>query len=70
MNLVLQNLASHWQAYGAAATALSVAAICCMPAERPRSLDAWWKWMRDSLQTAVPAARAHQAENPTQSNPK
>jgi hypothetical protein len=57
MNTIISSLTAHWKAYSAAGVALFVAGVCCMPPNRPRSLDDWWTWIRDSLQTAVPAAR-------------
>lgn len=45
-------------------SALAIAGVCTMPAKIPATLQEWWTWMRDSLQTAVPAARNH--NNPQQ----
>lgn len=61
-------LAYHWAAISAFAGVAAVAFVCTMPPNRPRSLDEWWTWLRNGLQTAVPAARHN--ENPTSPNPK
>lgn len=53
-------------------SAICIAAVCSMPKNIPTSFGELWTWMRDTLQTAVPAARAqHQVsvqttETPTQ----
>ena len=46
------------------AAALGIAIVCTMPENPPSTLRDWWTWMRNSLQTAVPAARArHEASS-------
>ena len=70
MNQILANLQEHWQIYTTAGTALFVAGVCTMPQKMPmvranHPIQEIWTWVRDSLQTAVPAARAAHA-NPTQ----
>lgn len=41
--------------------ALAIASVCTMPEKIPYPLPSvlqdWWTWVRDALQTAVPAAR-------------
>lgn len=49
-------------------SALSIAAVVTMPELIPKSLQDWWTWFRNALQTAVPAARNHQ--NPTNQQEK
>jgi hypothetical protein len=36
---------------------LFVAGVCVMPPAFPKSFQEWWTWLRDTLQTAIPAAR-------------
>lgn len=44
--------------------ALAIAAAVTMPELIPKSAQDWWTWMRNSVQTAVPAARArHEASS-------
>lgn len=47
-------------------TALAIATVVTMPRKAPllredHPLQEVWAWFRDALQTAVPAARNHQA---------
>jgi hypothetical protein len=64
MNIILQFLAAHLTAIGSICTALFVAAVCTMPADPPSTIRQCWCWLRDTLQTAVPAAR-HRDATPT-----
>jgi hypothetical protein len=50
------------------ASALSIAIVCAMPEKIPSSFQELWTWLRNSLQTAVPAARLNhtQPSNPQQ----
>ena len=50
-------LQHHPMLEGVGGGALLVALISCLPVKRPRTLDDWYDYLRDSLQTAVPAAR-------------
>jgi hypothetical protein len=54
---ILNNLVSHWGAYSAAFSVLFVASVCTMPSNPPVSFRELWQWVRDALQTAIPAAR-------------
>ena len=62
MNVFWQALVNyigeHWEEFTAAATILGIALVSCMPANRPKSIDDWYEYIRHSLQTAIPAARA------------
>ena len=57
-----QHIARNIPEYITFIAALFVAGVCCMPATRPKGIDDWWTWLRDTLQTAVPAARAGRTE--------
>lgn len=56
--IVQHHITSNLPEYLIFFSALLVAIVCTMPENPPASIREWWKWMRDSLQTAVPAARA------------
>ncbi len=57
----------HLTAAGFGGGVLIVAIISSLPPNRPRTLDDWWHFMRESLQTAIPAARHPQSpQSPTQ----
>lgn len=64
MNQFWQFILAHQGVAGGAVAALFVAGVCTMPALFPKTAQEWWTWVRDALQTAVPAARAAHA-NPT-----
>jgi hypothetical protein len=55
---IQDHLQRNMEAYLALASAITIAGVCMMPKNRPKSIDDWWTWLRDTLQTAVPAARA------------
>ena len=57
-----QHIARNVGDYLAAVSVLFIASVCMMPKSRPRTIDDWWTLMRDSLQTAIPAARANHAQ--------
>ena len=59
MHEILTLLAQHITAAGFGGGALLIAAITCMPAKRPRSLDEFYAYVRDALQTAIPAGKRH-----------
>ena len=52
-----ENMVGHWGEYAATLGVLGVAVVSCIPERVPKSLQEWWTWMRESLQTAIPAAR-------------
>lgn len=64
MNQFLDNLSQHWHVYAPVAGVLFVAFVSCMPKNPPKSLAEIWTWVRSSLQTAIPAARAHEPAPP------
>jgi hypothetical protein len=55
MNPIAEHIAAHWVVYSTAAVALGASTISCMPERFPRTLDEWWSWFRNSLQTSLPA---------------
>jgi hypothetical protein len=55
--MILNNIMAHWGYYTGAAGALFVAGVCTMPPNPPVSFKELWQWVRDALQTAIPAAR-------------
>lgn len=69
MNGIWQALIAHisknWEAYSSATGLIVLAGIAMMPEKRPQTLDEWWAWFRNTLQTATPA-RFHPPSNPTQ----
>lgn len=58
LHAIQEHLTKNAEAYIAAVGALFVAGVCAMPAKIPGSIQEFWTWLRDSLQIAVPAARA------------
>ncbi len=52
-----ENIVRNWPAYSAALGVLFVAAVSTMPPRIPKTVQECWEWMRESLQTAIPAAR-------------
>lgn len=59
MHEILTLLAQHATAAGFGGGALLVAAITCLPAKRPRTLDEFYAYFRDAFQTAIPAGKRH-----------
>jgi len=55
---VQEHLTRNVPEYITLCSAIVIAGVCMMPKNRPKTIDDWWTWMRDTLQTAVPAARA------------
>jgi hypothetical protein len=58
--LVEAHISKNWEIYTAFAGACAIAAVCTMPEIFPTTWQDWWTWGRNTLQTAVPAARARQ----------
>lgn len=54
---ILNHLEQNWAAISAAAAVLFIAAVSCMPPDPPSTMTEYWRWVRESLQTAIPAAR-------------
>ena len=65
LEAIRAHIMSNFAEYITLASALAIATIVKMPPQIPKSLQDWWTWMRDSLQTAVPAARAAQEAHST-----
>ena len=69
LQLLEQHIEKNWEIYTAFASAVTIAAVCTMPETFPKTIQEWWSWARNSLQTAVPAARAAHSgaapQNPT-----
>ena len=66
-DVIVAHVEHNWEIYTAAASAITIAAICCWPEKIPASAQDWWTWARSTFQMAVPAARAHaQQQEPTQ----
>ena len=78
LQAVIDHVTRHETIYLGALSAVGIAGVCTMPALIPKSIQEWWTWIRDTLQTAVPAARAARTEahststttTPTTSNTK
>lgn len=60
IHIIEQHIIHNMPEYLIGASALIVATIVTMPILIPKSLQDWWTWMRNALQTAVPAARHNQ----------
>lgn len=52
-----QHIASNLGIYFTTFGAILIAGIATMPERIPGSLQDWWAWVRNALQTAIPAAR-------------
>lgn len=63
LNAVGHNLAQHITSIGVGSGLLLFTFINCMPAHPPTSLEEYWAWVREALQTAIPA-RYHSTPNP------
>lgn len=66
---ILDVVHTHGEAITGAVTALCIAGIITMPPKAPllaadNRLQEVWAWLRDTLQTAVPAARHAPKINP------
>lgn len=69
LNAIAANLYQHLTTIGVGSGVLFFAVIHNMPPEPPSSMQEYWTWVRDSLQTAIPVRQARQ-QNPTQDKPK
>jgi hypothetical protein len=56
--IIQQHLTANAEAYLALASAIVIASVCTMPENPPATFRDLWAWLRNTLQTAVPAARA------------
>lgn len=61
--ILANDLAQHIQAVGIGSGALFFVIVNCMPPNPPKTIQDYWTWVRDALQTLTPA-RYHQ--NPQQ----
>lgn len=52
-------------AYGTASIAAGLAVAKNIPPQFPKTVQEWWTWFRDSIQTALPISRS----NPSQPVP-
>ena len=64
MHELLTLIQQHMTAAGLGSGVLFVALVSCLPVDRPKTLDQWYAYIRESLQTAIPAAR--HPVNPTE----
>lgn len=62
---IFNHIQQNMTAILASAGILFVAVVSCMPPDPPSSLRDYWHWVRESLQTAIPAARRNHDQNPT-----
>lgn len=73
MNVLASALMDHiqqnWVAISAAGGVLFVAVVSCMPPDPPASIRDYWHWVRESLQTAIPAARRNHTDPPPNPQP-
>lgn len=60
------NLAQHLTSLGVGSGVLFFAVIHNMPEKPPTSMQEYWTWVRDSLQTSIPVRQAASHANPTQ----
>lgn len=67
LTAIFHLLQAHLAATGVTGGLLFIALVSSLPEERPRTIDDWYRYFRESLQTAIPAARRH-PQNPTQDN--
>lgn len=68
-SIVLGYLQKDWAAIAASAGVLFVAFVSCMPLDPPASITEYWRWVRESLQTAIPAARRNNHQDPPPNPP-
>lgn len=60
---IQQHMLKNLPEYITLFTAISIATIVTMPEIIPKSFQDWWTWLRNALQTAIPAARAARNAN-------
>jgi hypothetical protein len=63
LHCILHALAAHPAQVEGAGAVLLFAFVSSLPAQRPKTLDDWYAYFRESLQSAIPVGR-HSA-NPT-----
>jgi hypothetical protein len=57
LHCILRALAAHPAQFESAAAVLLFAFVSSLPAERPKTLDDWYAYLRESLQSAIPVGR-------------
>lgn len=62
VRLITEHLATVFEV---GSGALFIAIVSTMPKKVPTRFQDYWDWVRDSLQTAIPATRAVHTEYPT-----
>ena len=55
----LKFLEAHWAQLGVLFGVVGTPFVAHMPSQFPRSVDAWWGWLRDSLQQMVNSRAAN-----------
>ena len=68
LNAMREHFIQHLPEYLTTLGLLAVAFVCTMPQKMPgfpsdHPIQEWWTWLRDGLQTAVPAARARNEQH-------
>lgn len=58
LDAIQQHILKNMPEYVIGISALSIATVVTMPPLIPKSLQDWWNWIRNALQTAIPAARS------------
>ena len=66
---ILHALAAHPAQVEGGAAVLLFAFISSLPAQRPKSLDDWYAYFRESLQSAIPVGRVHPVNPPPPAGP-
>ncbi len=62
LNQFASLIGHHMAATGIGSGVLMLALISCLPERRPRTVDDWYAYIRESLQTAIPASRRHPSQ--------
>lgn len=70
IDAVSTNLVQHLTSIGVGSGVLFFAVVHNMPENPPASMQEYWTWVRDSLQTAIPVrqARPHPTQPDTPAN--
>ena len=64
MHAFLSFIAQHWTAAGFGSGAVLIAFATCLPEKRPRTLDDFYAYFRESVQTVIPAGRRRPMSSP------
>ncbi len=65
LNAIGQNLLQHLTSIGVGSGVLFFAIVHNMPENPPTSMQEYWTWVRDALQTSIPVRQGRQP-NPQQ----